>query len=289
MKLIRSKTELRALTETWRRAGETIGVVPTMGALHAGHLSLVEAARTATDRVIVTLFVNPKQFNNPEDLANYPRTEDSDAAKLAPYGIEVLYVPDGAQMYPEGFATTVSVAGVSEGLCGATRPGHFEGLATVVTKLLLQTDADQAFFGEKDYQQLQVVRRLALDLDLRTRIVGCPTVREEDGLAMSSRNLRLGDDARTQAPVVREALSQAATAMAAGVPVPTALDTAQRRLTEAGLGPTDYLELRSDPDLVPLVTADRPARIFVAVWLDGVRLIDNLPVPVMPDTLKASA
>ena len=278
MKIVRTKAELRNLTQTWRRAGETIGVVPTMGALHAGHLSLVAAACAATDRVIVTLFVNPKQFNNPEDLAKYPRTEHSDAEKLAPYDADVLYVPDGAQMYPDGFATHISVSGVSEGLCGATRPGHFDGVATVVTKLLLQTDADQAFFGEKDYQQLQVVRRLATDLDLKTRIIACPTVREDDGLAMSSRNLRLDAAARATAPVIGRVLSDAATAMLQGTPVATALDTARDTLTNAGLGPIDYLELRGDPDLQLMQAADRPARLFVAAWLDGVRLIDNIPV-----------
>lgn len=278
MNIIRTKAELRALTESWRREGKTIGVVPTMGALHAGHLSLVEAACAATDRVIVTLFVNPKQFNSPEDLAKYPRTEHSDAEKLTPYGADILYVPDGAQMYPEGFATTVSVTGVSEALCGATRPGHFDGVATVVAKLLLQTDADQAFFGEKDYQQLQVVRRLAQDLDLKTRIVGCPTVREDDGLAMSSRNLRLSAGARAVAPIIRETLSQAAIEINEGSPIETALQGARSRLTKAGLRQIDYLELRGDPDLTVLTTADRPGRIFVAAWLDGVRLIDNIPV-----------
>ena len=278
MNIIRTKAELRALTEGWRREGKTIGVVPTMGALHAGHLSLVEAACAATDRVIVTLFVNPKQFNSPEDLAKYPRTEHSDAEKLTPYGADILYVPDGAQMYPEGFATTISVTGVSEALCGATRPGHFDGVATVVAKLLLQTDADQAFFGEKDYQQLQVVRRLAQDLDLKTRIVGCPTVREDDGLATSSRNLRLSAGARAVAPIIRETLSQAAIEINEGSPIETALQGARSRLTKAGLRQIDYLELRGDPDLTVLTTADRPGRIFVAAWLDGVRLIDNIPV-----------
>jgi pantoate--beta-alanine ligase len=276
--IIRTKAELRALTEGWRREGKTIGVVPTMGALHAGHLSLVEAACAATDRVIVTLFVNPKQFNSPEDLAKYPRTEHSDAEKLTPYGADILYVPDGAQMYPEGFATTVSVTGVSEALCGATRPGHFDGVATVVAKLLLQTDADQAFFGEKDYQQLQVVRRLAQDLDLKTTIVGCPTVREDDGLAMSSRNLRLSAGARAVAPIIRETLSQVAIEINEGSPIETALQGARSRLTKAGLRQIDYLEFRGDPDLTVLTTADRPGRIFVAAWLDGVRLIDNIPV-----------
>lgn len=278
MKIIRRKADLRKITQTWRDDGASIGVVLTMGALHAGHLSLVQAAKARADRVIVTIFVNPRQFNNPEDLAKYPRTEDSDAAKLAPLAVDVLYVPDPDQIYPEGFATTISVTGVSDGLCGATRPGHFDGVATVVAKLLLQTDADFSFFGEKDYQQLQVVRRLATDLDLKTRIIPCPTLREPDGLAMSSRNLRLGAEARAAAPVIRDALTMAARRIETGGDVAGALEDARRALIAAGLAEIDYLDLRADPDLAPLASADRPARLFVAAWLDGVRLIDNLPV-----------
>lgn len=278
MKIIRRKADLREVTQTWRGDGASIGVVLTMGALHAGHLSLVQAAKARADRVIVTIFVNPRQFNNPEDLAKYPRTEVSDAAKLAPLDIDVLYVPDPDQIYPEGFATTISVTGVSDGLCGATRPGHFDGVATVVAKLLLQTDADFSFFGEKDYQQLQVVRRLATDLDLKTRIIPCPTLREPDGLAMSSRNLRLGAEARAAAPVIRDALTVAARRIETGGDVAGALEDARRALIAAGLAEIDYLDLRADLDLAPLASADRPARLFVAAWLDGVRLIDNLPV-----------
>lgn len=280
MQIVRRKDALRAMTKTWRRSGESIGVVLTMGALHSGHLSLVEAARARADRVIVTLFVNPRQFNNPEDLAKYPRTEESDAEKLSPLGVDVLYVPEPEEIYPDGFATTISVAGVSDGLCGSTRPGHFDGVATVVTKLLLQTDANWSFFGEKDYQQLQVVRRLATDLDLRTEIVGCPTVREGDGLAMSSRNLRLGEDAREMAPVIGRVMGHAAEAIAQGGNVAQTLETARRALRDAGFGTVDYLELRSDPDLRLMDRADRPGRLFIAVWLNGVRLIDNLPVGV---------
>ena len=272
MKIIRAKAELRALTESWRRAGASIGVVPTMGALHAGHLSLVERACAENDRVIVTLFVNPKQFNNPEDLAKYPKTEDSDAEKLVPFGADVLYVPDGAQMYPEGFATTITVTGVSEGLCGGARPGHFDGVATVVTKLFLQCDADRAYFGEKDYQQLQVVTRLVEDLDLKTRIVGCPTIREEDGLAMSSRNLGLASGPR------ETVLEDAAHVIAGGGNVTQTLNNARAALRIAGFDTIDYLELRSDPELTLMDKADRPARLFLAAWLDGVRLIDNVSV-----------
>jgi pantoate--beta-alanine ligase len=278
MQIIRHKSDLRTLTRTWHRAGESIGVVPTMGALHAGHLSLVKAARSQTDRVIVTLFVNPRQFNSAEDLKKYPRTEDSDAQKLAPLTVDVLYIPEPEEIYPEGFATTISVSGVSDGLCEASRPGHFDGVATVVAKLLLQTDADYAFFGEKDYQQLQVIKRLAIDLDLKTEIVGCPTVREIDGLAMSSRNLRLDDTARRIAPVIQKVLKDAAADIENGQSVSITIDFARSRLVKAGLGPIDYFELRSASGLAPLATSHEPGCLLAAAWLEGVRLIDNVPV-----------
>lgn len=278
MKIARRKDALRELTTSWRRSGETIGVVPTMGALHAGHLSLVEAARARADRVIVTLFVNPRQFNNPEDLAKYPRTEDSDAEKLAPLGVDVLYAPEPEDIYQEGFATTVSLTGVSEGLCGATRPGHFDGVATVVTKLLLQTGADWGFFGEKDYQQLQIVTRLAADLDLKSEICGCPTLREADGLAMSSRNLRLNARNREIAPMIYQVLHSTTNVIAAGGDITLALETASTALTVAGFDQIEYLELRGDPDLQLMRHLDRPARLFVAAWLGGVRLIDNMAI-----------
>ncbi|MER2508629.1 MAG: pantoate--beta-alanine ligase, partial [Amaricoccus sp.] len=200
--ITRLRFELRAAVAAWKVAGARVAVVPTMGALHAGHLALVEAAKADADRVIVTLFVNPRQFNNAADLAAYPRTEAEDAEKLAPLAVDMLYVPDAEQIYPPGFATTVSVAGVSDGLCGAFRPGHFDGVATVVTKLLTQTAADRAYFGEKDYQQLMVVNRLVRDLDLPVEIVGVPTVRESDGLALSSRNARLAPRERAAAPAL---------------------------------------------------------------------------------------
>ncbi|MDU9004094.1 pantoate--beta-alanine ligase [Sedimentitalea todarodis] len=278
MKIIRSKSDLREVTRGWRTAGETVGVVPTMGALHEGHLSLVSAACERADRVIVTLFVNPKQFNNPEDLSKYPRTEESDARKLAPFGVDVLYVPDGAEIYPDGFATTISVSGVSDGLCGATRPGHFEGVATVVAKLLLQTDADLAFFGEKDFQQVQVVRRMVEDLDLRCEIVSCPTVREASGLALSSRNKRLDDAGRQKASAIHASLTEAARTILAGHDVSDVLKNTRDTLLDQGLGPIDYLELRRESDLAPAEDTRIPARLFVAIWLGDVRLIDNLSV-----------
>ncbi|MFD2740131.1 pantoate--beta-alanine ligase [Sulfitobacter aestuarii] len=274
MKIIRKKSELRALTEDWRAAAESIGVVPTMGALHAGHLSLVEAAKAQNDRVIVTLFVNPRQFNQASDLEKYPRTEESDAEKLAPFDIDVLYIPEPDQIYPAGFATNISVSGISEALCGADRPGHFDGVATVVTKLLLQCDADRAYFGEKDFQQVQVVRRLVEDLDLKAKIIPCETIREADGLALSSRNLRLGTQARQVAPVLHRILRETAEAIGRGEK--GALEKARAALLAAGFGPIDYLEMRHVDDLSPAEDAGRPRRLFVAAWLDDVRLIDNI-------------
>ena len=276
--IVRSLTDLRTLTQGWHRAGETIGVVPTMGALHQGHLSLVRAAKDQTDRVIVTIFVNPKQFNNPQDLENYPRTEEDDAQKLAPFDVDAIYVPDGDTMYPDGFATTVSVGGLTDMLCGAARPGHFDGVATVVTKLFLQTQADKAFFGEKDYQQLQVVTRLAKDLDIPITVVGCPTIREEDGLAMSSRNLLLSDRSRIKAPRLAEVMEEVAQALNAGGTMDTLGPKAEAQLIAAGFNSVDYFELRDGDDLSVLNTMKPGARLFAAAWLAGVRLIDNIAV-----------
>ncbi|KJZ21183.1 pantoate--beta-alanine ligase [Loktanella sp. S4079] len=274
----RTLTGLRAQTAVWRKAGETIGVVPTMGALHQGHLSLARAARAACDRVIVTIFVNPKQFNNPDDLENYPRTEEEDARKLESIGVDLIYVPSGDEMYPSGFATTVHVDGLTDMLCGATRPGHFDGVATIVPKLFLQTSADQAFFGEKDYQQLQVVRRLARDLDIPIDVIGCPTIREEDGLAMSSRNLLLSDRSRIKAPVLAEVMNDMAERLKSGATMTAIQDEARTRILAAGFNEIDYLELRDGSDLSLLDAAKPDARLFAAAWLAGVRLIDNIAV-----------
>ncbi|WP_163264505.1 pantoate--beta-alanine ligase [Chelativorans alearense] len=277
---IRTVAELRTAVAAWRRDNLRVAVVPTMGALHEGHLSLVRAALGQADRVIVTLFVNPAQFNNSGDLAAYPRTEDEDAAKLSALGAHILYAPDTAEMYPQGFATTVSVSGVSEGLCGAFRPGHFDGVATVVTKLFLQSGADLAFFGEKDFQQLHVVRRLARDLDIPIEIVGCPTVRESDGLAMSSRNVRLSASERKIAPRLAEILFDTSARLTKGAPVDDALATAREAIVRMGYSKVEYLELRGDDDLKPLSAIDRQGRLLAAAWLGETRLIDN--VKVMP-------
>lgn len=277
--IVRTRAALREMTHGWQRAGERIGVVPTMGALHDGHLSLVARAKEMSDRVIVTIFVNPKQFNNPEDLENYPRTEHEDARKLERFAIDAIYVPDGPQMYPDGFATTVSVEGLTDVLCGAHRPGHFDGVATVVTKLFTQTSADFAFFGEKDFQQLQVVRRMARDLDLGVEVVGCPTIREMDGLAMSSRNLLLSDQARSRAAALNEVMEEMADGLQAGRAMDDLLPGARARLAAAGFGDIDYLELRTNETLRLIQRAEAPARLFAAAWMAGVRLIDNIDVP----------
>lgn len=277
--IVRTVAELRSIVAVWRREGLKVAVVPTMGALHDGHLSLVRAALAKADRVIVTLFVNPKQFNSAADLNAYPRTEHDDAIKLAPLGAHILYAPDALDMYPEGFVTAVSVSRVSEGLCGAFRPGHFDGVATVVAKLFLQTGADLAFFGEKDFQQLHVVRQLVRDLDIPIEIVACPTVREADGLAMSSRNARLCKAERQAAPRLAEILFEASGQLTAGEPVDRVLANASQAILAAGYKSVEYLELRAEQDLAPMAALDRPARLLAAAWLGQTRLIDNVSVP----------
>jgi pantoate--beta-alanine ligase len=280
--IVRTLAELRATVAAWRKDGAKIAVVPTMGALHEGHLSLVRAALARAERVIVTLFVNPKQFNSAADLAAYPRTEDSDAAKLSPLGAHMLYAPNAEEIYPDGFATNVSVSGVSDGLCGAFRPGHFDGVATVVAKLFLQTQADLAFFGEKDLQQVHVVKRMAKDLDIPIEIVPCATVRETDGLAMSSRNVRLSAEDRAIAPKLVQALRAAAMRLKAGEAAEPVLRDATKAIEESGFARVEYLELRAEADLKPLARASAPARLLVAAWLGDVRLIDNVEVTAAP-------
>lgn len=278
---MKTATTVAALRETvaaWKRDGLTVAVVPTMGALHEAHLALLRKAREHADRTIVTIFVNPKQFNDPADLASYPRTEAKDTAMVKGEGADLLFVPAPAEMYPDGFATAVSVAKVSEGLCGAHRPGHFDGVATVVAKLFNQTRADVAVFGEKDFQQLHVIRRMARDLDIPITIVPCPTVREADGLAMSSRNARLSPDDRRTAAQLSQTLFDAARKIAAGDPVANVIAAARERLLKAGFRAVDYIELRAENDLRPLTQAGEPARLLAAAHLGPVRLIDNVSV-----------
>ncbi|MFO1071788.1 MAG: pantoate--beta-alanine ligase [Geminicoccaceae bacterium] len=276
----RTLPELRAQVALWRRQGLTVGFVPTMGALHAGHLDLVAHALERCDRAVVSIFVNPTQFAPTEDLDRYPRDEGGDLAKLARVGAHLVWLPAVATMYPEGEQTRVTVGGVSQGLESVTRPHFFQGVATVVAKLLNQVQADIAVFGEKDYQQLLVVRRMALDLAIPTEIVGRPTVREADGLAMSSRNAYLGPAERQVAPSLHRIMQETAHALRDGQEAEPRLEAARRALVEAGFARVDYLELRDAETLAPLDrVAQRPARLLAAMFLGPVRLIDNLAVP----------
>ncbi len=276
--ILRTVAALRQTVAAWKKEGFSIGLVPTMGALHDGHLSLVREGLARTDRVIVTLFVNPTQFDSPADLAAYPRTEESDAAMLDQIGAHILYVPHASEVYPDGFSTTVSVSRASDGMEGSARPGHFSGVATVVAKLFLQSAADFAFFGEKDFQQLHVVRRMARDLDIPIMIVPCPTIRETDGLAMSSRNVRLSPAERSVAPILAETLFDTASRLETGSPAQPLFAAAREKLGRAGFGAVDYLELRSEATLAPLSTASEPARLLAAAWLGQTRLLDNVKV-----------
>jgi pantoate--beta-alanine ligase len=276
--IVRTVADLRARVGAWRKAGERIGLVPTMGALHDGHLALVRASMKQCRRTVVSIFVNPTQFGPNSDFSRYPRDLDGDVSALATVGADLVFAPDVAEMYPHGFATTVTVAGLTEGLCGPHRPGHFAGVATVVAKLLNQTAPDAAYFGEKDWQQFQVVRRLARDLDLAVDIVGVPTVREPDGLAMSSRNRYLGPDERARAATLFRVISEVARALAAGAAAREVIARGKAQLKDAGFDPIDYLDVVDANKLVPLDRADGPTRVAVAAWLGSTRLIDNVPV-----------
>jgi pantoate--beta-alanine ligase len=276
--ILRSVADLRAQARSWRAAGEVIGVVPTMGALHEGHLSLARRARAECDRVITTIFVNPKQFNNPEDLKKYPRSEEADAALLATVPVDVIFAPPVEEVYPDGFITNVTMQGVAQPLEGYMRPGHFDGVATVVTKLFGMTLADKGYFGQKDWQQLQVVLRLVRDLNLAVDVVGCETIRESDGLAMSSRNVRLTAEGRAKAPVLYAAVTAAAADIRAGHADRMAIREAAETMRRAGFERVEYIELRDAETLMPSDDPRRPRRMLAAAWIDGVRLIDNIPV-----------
>ena len=280
--ILRTVADLRALVRGWKAQGQTVGVVPTMGALHEGHLSLVRAAKAGCDRVIVTIFVNPAQFNNPGDLAKYPRMEQADTALLAPLQVDAVFAPPPEEVYPAGFATTVQVAGVAQPLEGALRPGHFDGVATVVAKLFGMTEATSAYFGQKDWQQLQVVRRMVADLNLTVAVIGCETLREADGLAMSSRNQRLADGERSRAPALYAAMTAAALAIRRGAAPKAALAAAEAAVLAAGFDRLEYITLCDAETLEPVATlaADpaRPHRLLSAAWTGGVRLIDNIAV-----------
>ena len=275
MQTVRTLSDLRAARAA---LNGRVAFVPTMGALHAGHMALVAAARNVADHVVASIFVNPLQFGPNEDLARYPRQEAADSVMLAENGCDLLWLPPVEAMYPAGFATTVSVAGLGDVLDGAHRPGHFDGVATVVAKLFGQVRPDVALFGEKDWQQLAIIRRMVLDLDLDLQIVGVPTVREADGLALSSRNAYLSDAERAAAVALPRALQTAAEAIAGGGSVDAALESARQAIAAAGFA-IDYVALVDDA-LLP--TTILPARLLAAARIGTTRLIDNLPVSIAP-------
>ncbi|HSF94477.1 MAG TPA: pantoate--beta-alanine ligase [Thermohalobaculum sp.] len=280
METVRTVTAMRTRVHAWRSDGHKIALVPTMGALHDGHLGLIRLGKAHAERVVATIFVNPTQFGPGEDLAAYPRGEDRDSGMLRSVGCDLLFAPPVEEMYPPGFATRVRVEGLTECLCGATRPGHFDGVSQVVTKLLNQAQADVAVFGEKDWQQLAVIRRLALDLDIPTEILGAPIAREEDGLAMSSRNRYLDEAQREVAGQLNQVIRAAAARIAGGAAAGAEMDAAAGTLLAAGFESVDYVECRTAAGLAPVERFDpaTPARVFAAARLGRARLIDNVPV-----------
>ncbi|HEY4344433.1 MAG TPA: pantoate--beta-alanine ligase [Parvibaculum sp.] len=275
----RTVADLRAAVADWRKQGSRVGLVPTMGALHEGHLSLVDLVKTKADRVIVSIFVNPTQFAPHEDLDAYPRTEAADAAKLAGRG-DLIFAPNATEMYPQGFSTTVSVSGVSEPLEGQARPTHFAGVATIVSKLILQALPDIAAFGEKDWQQLQVIRRMVADLNIPVEILGGAILREADGLAMSSRNVYLSPQERKAAGQLNVILRETAAKVASGAIIPQATREGADRIRALGFDHVDYLEVRDAAtlEIFPSGRATGSARILVAAKIGRTRLIDNMPV-----------
>jgi pantoate--beta-alanine ligase len=278
VQIIRDPDALGEALAVLREGGRTIALVPTMGALHTGHMALVAEARTRAAHVVASIFVNPTQFGANEDLATYPRREANDAAMLEKEGCAILWAPDAATMYPDGVAATVGAGSLGDDLDGAARPGHFDGVATVVARLLGQVNPDIALFGEKDYQQLLVIRRMVRELALPVEIVGVPTQRDADGLALSSRNAYLSDEERLAARTLPRALGEAAQAIADGGDVAEAIEKMRVRLEAAGFETVDYVELRDAATLLPMAVLDRPARLLAAARLGRTRLIDNLPV-----------
>lgn len=277
-KLVRTLADLRRETGLWRHQGLRYVVVPTMGAIHSGHTHLVSEGLKRADRVITTIFVNPKQFAAHEDLDKYPRDEDGDVRKLGDAGCHLIFLPTPEEMYPADFSTTVSLTGPAKaGLEDKFRPQFFAGVATVVAKLFIQTGADYAMFGEKDYQQLKVVTRMARDLDIPIEVIGVPTVREEDGLAKSSRNVYLSKAERQQALAIYRNLTMAAERIRAGVTPQTATRSASRMLMALGFK-VDYVTARNAETLATPKAAGEPLRLLAAAWLGKTRLIDNIPV-----------
>ncbi len=276
MRVVTTPHAMQAWSDEERRAGRRVALVPTMGALHEGHLELVRVARTRAERVVVSVFVNPMQFNRRDDFERYPRPLEDDVALCEAAGAAAVYAPTAGTMYPEGFASSIEVAGLTEPLCGRARPGHFRGVTTVVTKLFLAVRPDVAVFGEKDWQQLAVIRRMTVDLDFGIEIVGVPTVREGDGLALSSRNRLLSAEARAAAACVPRAFDAAAAGIAAGdIAAPAIVHRVAAVVAGEAQARLEYAELRDPDALTEVGEVTAPTLLALAVWVGGVRLIDN--------------
>ena len=280
IEIVRTVADLRQRLTAWRQDGLTVGLVPTMGALHDGHFSLVEQAVQSNDRTITSLFVNPKQFGSTEDLDVYPRDEATDVAALAARGVDLLFAPNVEEMYPDSAVTAITVPGIGDVLEGAFRPGFFTGVATVVAKLLIQSLPDRAYFGEKDYQQLCVIKRLTKDLDLPIDITGCPIVREPDGLALSSRNAYLNAGERQAAPALHQTLVSTGDALAKGAAVAASVSAATAELLKAGFTKVDYIAVCDPASLEELEKVSGQARLLAAAWLGKTRLIDNIAIEI---------
>lgn len=279
MHIINNLSELRSYVGSLRSNNQPIALVPTMGALHDGHLSLVRAAQKVTQNVIVSIFVNPAQFNQNDDLQNYPRTLPEDAEKLKALEIPVIWAPSPSTIYPDGFSTSMAIKGLDQNLCGATRPGHFNGVILIVAKLFNQTDADIAFFGEKDYQQLAIIKQMARDLDFNIDIRGVPTVRNKDGLALSSRNIHLSDEQLSAASALPLALQMAAASIKEGENIDKAIAKARENMIAAGFNSIDYMDLVDAKTLEKLKQWDGiEARLLAAAFIGNTRLIDNIKV-----------
>ena len=277
-RVVRSIPALRDTVARWRRNGESVGLVPTMGALHAGHLELVRQSRAQCDRTVASIFVNPAQFNPDEDLDRYPRQEEEDLSGFSRERADLAFIPVADDIYPEGFATAVHVGRVTTGMEGTVRIGHFDGVATVVCKLFMQCRPDRAYFGEKDYQQFITIQRMVRDLDMELTVVPVPTVREADGLALSSRNAYLSAEQRRIAATLNRILHETAKAIAGGRAIDAATAAARQELLDAGFDAVDYVECRAAADLAVLETLDRPARVLATARLGPTRLLDNVPV-----------
>ena len=283
MEVVRTIADLRQRISSWRVEGQTVSLVPTMGALHDGHLSLIKIAQEKCDRVVASIFVNPKQFLPNEDFEKYPRNEDSDIEKLVELGTDLLFSPNASEMYRADASTAVVISQLTDCLCATSRPGFFDGVGTVVTKLLIQTLPDIAIFGEKDYQQLLIIKRLARDLDIPTKIIGAHTIREFDGLAVSSRNVYLSPTHRETAPSIFKVLKTPAKAIALGDDASLATQKAHDDLVLAGFSKIEYFEARHSETLEPIKDTRNPGRLFAAVWLGSTRLIDNLEIKAYSD------